>query len=292
MKKLCILIVNYNSTSDTLELIENLKKSTYNKFDILVFDNNSKEDLSRLENVKGIKFVKSDINHGLTGGVNRALSFIKNKYVLLLNPDINIDVDSVNEMLTFIETDDKIAFVGGAIYNFNNRNKVDAFGGKMNFYTGLAKPLKNESNIRELKFGEYSDACILMFNREIFQKLKGYDETYFMYVETEDILLKAMKAGYKVFINPNAKVWHKVYGSFGGKKSKFSVYHLNRNRYLFMKKHVSFLRYLLFILINFLFVYPVQLLLFVKRGQFNLICSFFKGIYHGIIGKYGASFFK
>ena len=49
MKELCVLIVNYNSKDYTAELIRNLKESSFEDFDIFVFDNNSKEDLSRLD---------------------------------------------------------------------------------------------------------------------------------------------------------------------------------------------------------------------------------------------------
>ena len=281
MDELCILIVNYNSTNYTIELIKNLKKSTYKKFDILVFDNNSKEDLSNLEQLKEIKLIKHDKNLGLSGGVNKALTFIKNKYVLLLNPDIAIDDNCINELLELIKKDEKIAFVGGAIYNFKDKNKINAFGGKINFITGLAKSLVNEYKIRELKYGEYTDACVLMFNREIFQKLGGYDKKYFMYLETEDIILRAMKNKFKVLINPKAKVWHKVYGSTGGKKSKFSVYYLTRNRFLFMKKFSTY-NYALFLFINLFFILPLQLILFLIRGQFNLIYSFLKGFIDGV----------
>ena len=279
--ELCILIINYNSTNDTVNLIENLKKSTYNKSDILVFDNNSKEDLNKLEKLKDIKLIKNDKNLGLTGGVNKALKFINSKYVLLLNPDIQIDENCVSELLNLIKKDEKIAFVGGAIYNFNNKNKVNAFGGRMNFITGIAKPLINENKIRELKYKEYTDACVLMFNKEIFQKLGGYDEKYFMYAETEDIQFRAMKKGFKVLINPKAKVWHKVYGSSGNKKSNFSVYYLTRNRFLLMKKF-NFNYYALFLFVNLFFILPLQFLLFLYRGQFNLIPVLFKGFVDGI----------
>ena len=285
MNKLCILIVNYNSTNYTLELIENLKKSNYNKFDILVFDNNSKEDISKLEKIKGVRIIKNYKNLGLTGGVNKGLCYLKNKYVLLLNPDIDIDKNTVKELLDVIEKDDKIAFAAGAIYNSKQRDKIDAFGGKISFWTGIGKPLKREDKIRELNYGEYTDACILMFNREIFQKLGGYDEKYFMYNETEDIQLRAIEKGYKIYINPNAKVWHKVYGSSGSKKSKFSVYYLTRNRFLFMKKNVNSLRYALFLILNLFLILPLQLFLFLLRRQINLIGSFMKGAFDGIFLK-------
>ena len=166
MKKLGVLIVNYNSSKDALNLLKSLKESRYNDFDILVWDNNSSDEyLERLEKYEGIKFARSDKNLGLTGAVNNAVDLMNNKYILLLNPDIEIDKNAINELLNIIESDEKIAFVGGTWYKFNERDKVGAFGGKMSFFTGLGYALKEEKNARELKYGEYCDACILIFNR-------------------------------------------------------------------------------------------------------------------------------
>lgn len=294
MKNLTILCISFNDTNHVLEMLESLKNSTYKDFDTLIWNNNSNpsEALTKLENNKKIKLVNYDKNIGLTGGVNEALKLVKTKYVLLINPDTILDKDTIKELMGVMEKDEKIAFQTATIYNFKEKDKIDSFGGRISFFTGIGKPLKVEYNSRELKYGEYCDACCLMFNREVFNELGGYDDRYFAYAETEDVLFKAMKKGYKVYMNTRAKVWHKMFGSQGGKKSKFSVFHINRNRYLFMSKYVSFPRYILFIVISFLFIYPIQTILFIKRKQFDLILPFFKGIYHGITGKYGASFFQ
>ena len=288
MKKLTILIINYKNSKDTFDLIENLKESTLKEFDIVIWDNNSEKDefFKRLESNNQIKFIKNDKNIGLTGAVNESLKYISTKYVLLLNPDITIDKEAVKELLDLIERDEKIAFIGGAIYNFKDKNKIDAFGGKINFFTGIGKPLKNENKIRELNFGEYCDACVLMFNKNIFEELGRYDNRFFAYAETEDVLFRAMKQGYKVMINPKAKVWHKKYGSSGGKKNKFVTYLLTRNRFLMMKKNISKLRYFLFLIITFFIIFPVQFFLFIFRRQFDLLPSFLKGIFDGLFGRY------
>ena len=107
-----------------------------------------------------------------------------------------------------------------------------------------------------------------------------------MYVETEDIQFRAIKKGFKVLINPKAKVWHKVYGSSSGKKSKFSIYYLTRNRFLFMKKSINILRYFLFLILNLFIILPLQFVLFLFRKQFDLIPAFLKGAFDGIFMRY------
>ena len=297
MKKLTILSINFNDSNHTLELLESLKNSSFRDYDFLVWDNNSTKPEAiqareKLEKMPDVKVIRHDKNSGFTGGVNGAVKHIKTKYVLLINPDTVIDKDTIKEMLDLMESDEKIAFISAAIFNYHEREKLDSFGGRMSFLTGIGKPMKLEYGTRELKHGEYCDACCLMFNREVFEELEGYDDRFFAYAETEDVLFKAMKNGYKVYMHPKARVWHKLYGSQGGKRSKFTTYHLARNRILLMKKHLSFPRFLMFLFINLFMLTPVQTLLFVKRRHFDLMPSYFKGIWHGVTGKYGSSFFK
>ncbi len=297
MKKLTLLNINFNDGNHTLELLDSLENSSFKDYDFLIWDNNSTkpesvEARSKLERMPGIKVIKHDKNSGFTGGVNLALKHIKTKYVLLINPDTIIDRDTIKEMLNLIEKDLKIAFVSAAIYNYHQREKFDSFGGRMSFFTGIGRPMPLEYETRELKHGEYCDACCIMFNKEVFEELGGYDDRFFAYAETEDVLFKAMQKGYKVFIHPKAIVWHKLYGSSGGKRSKFTTYHLARNRVLLMKKHLNLPKFLLFSFINLFMLTPVQTLLFLKRRHFDLMPSYFRGILHGYAGKYGAAFFE
>ena len=78
MKKLTILIINFNGSKDALELLESLKNSSFNDFDILVFDNNSRrdEDFEKLERYQGIRLIKNKENDGFTGGGNKTLKHI------------------------------------------------------------------------------------------------------------------------------------------------------------------------------------------------------------------------
>lgn len=297
MKKLTLLNINFNDTHHVLELLDSLENSSFKDYDFLIWDNNStKEEAvearNKIEKMANIKLIKNNKNMGLTGGVNGALKHIKTKYVLLLNPDTILDKDTIKEMLDLMERDEKIAFVSAAIYNYHDRDKIDSFGGKMSFFTGIGKPLKIETETRELKNGEYCDACCLMFNREVFEKLGGYDDRYFAYAETEDVLFKALEDGYKVYMHPKAMVWHKLYGSSGGKRSEFTTYHLARNRILLMRKYLGLPRFGFFLFINLFLTMPVQTLLFLKRKQFDLMPSYYRGVWHGLTGKYGMAFFE
>jgi GT2 family glycosyltransferase len=57
--------------------------------------------------------------------------------------------------------------------------------------------------------------CFLLINREIWQHLGGFDESFFMYGEETDLCWRARKMGIKCVIYPDAQLIH-----YGGKSEK------------------------------------------------------------------------
>ena len=70
--KILIVIVNYKSTNDLIELLDSINKLKYKNHDILVIDNNSQESLEELKKYK-IKLIENKDNLGFTGAINQAL---------------------------------------------------------------------------------------------------------------------------------------------------------------------------------------------------------------------------
>ena len=61
-------------------------------------------------------------------------------------------------------------------------------------------------------------------------------EEYFMYYEDMDYSLRIAQAGFKIFYEKNAVVYHKV-GRTAGRDSKLSIYYNVRNRFYVIKKY-------------------------------------------------------
>lgn len=63
----------------------------------------------------------------------------------------------------------------------------------------------------------------ILIKKNLFQKLKGFDEKYFLYYEDIDLCKRIRKLGKKIVYYPNAKITHVV----GGSKSNQNRYNLN-----------------------------------------------------------------
>lgn len=275
MKKVLIIIVNYKSTKDAIELLESMKTLTFKNYDTIIVDNNSNEDLSGLNKYK-VKVIENKENLGFTGAVNQIFKQFKYDYYYLINPDTIVHKDVLNNLLDTAEKN-HAGFVGSAIYSYWDM-KLVALAGRRNFITGLAFPIKDINEVIELNgTTDYVDACSLLISREVIDKAGFFDEKYFMYLETEDLIARAKKENIKIFTNPKAIIYHKGYGSSHGKKSKRTVYLLNKNRIYFMKKFLNPWKFFLFIMINTFIVFPIMFLVYLFKGRFSLMISLIKG---------------
>lgn len=96
------------------------------------------------------------------------------------------------------------------------------------------------------------ETCFLI-GKDVFDKLNGFDENFFMFFEGPDICKRVREIGFKVFFNPGAKanVLHKHVHS----KSARRRFWWQSKKY-FYKKHYSFFRRIILpigTVINFIF---------------------------------------
>lgn len=80
----------------------------------------------------------------------------------------------------------------------------------------------------------------MMMRQEIFRKLKGFDEHFFMYMEDMEICFRAKKLGFSTYFYPNVNVLHKELGS---SNRTFAIVHIYEGLLYFYKKHRSVFEY-------------------------------------------------
>ncbi len=89
-------------------------------------------------------------------------------------------------------------------------------------------------------------ASIIML-KEDFEQCGGFDERFFMYYEDTDLSYRIKKLGKKIMYCPTSVVRHIHTGS-STEWSPFFVYHVYRNKLLFIKKNISTKKYIKFFL--------------------------------------------
>lgn len=109
------------------------------------------------------------------------------------------------------------------------------------FTSGYGEPDQELSGYPEIR--GYASGCSFIIRSEVWQKIGGYNEEYYMYHDDLELSLKVKLAGYKIILAPNSIIFHKYEFS----RSTRMLYYMERNRYLTL---LTFYPTYLFILIG------------------------------------------
>lgn len=243
MKKIGIIIVNYNGEEYQKDCIESLEKMEFKDFEICVVDNNSTDNSAKIlkEEYPWIQVIECDENYGFAEGNNIGIQYELSRgveYILLLNNDVVLDSKLLDELL---KKSDESTIVVPLIYYFKPENLIWYAGGEMSWKeaTGWHYGIKCVDNYKYKNptVVTYAPACCMLIPSNVFQKIGLMDEKIFMYFDDTDYCVRLQDAGYKIVYNPDAVLWHKVSSSTGGEKSKIQVYYTTRNHFYFIKKY-------------------------------------------------------
>ena len=270
MRKIGIILVNFNGLQDTIECIQSVYKSDYNNYLIIVIDNASKEDASVLNTYSNVLYIKLDSNVGFgvanNIGADKAIE-CGCELLLCLNNDTVIESDT----LTFLErnTTDK-TITTGAIYYFSDRKKLWYGGGEVSRFKGNFRH-KDYCNTRSVSF---VSGCCIMLTSGCYKNIGLFDPAYFMYYEDSDFSLKAILNGYELKYIYEARIYHKV-GKSINKTVGLKDYYLTRNRLYILKKYKRY-----FYLTAIVYFYLTRGLYIVKNFFVkNETWPFFEGIH-------------
>lgn len=272
--KLSIIYVYFNTPKDITESIDSIDHAVgKNSYEIIIVDNNSPKKLPKsLLHDKRITVIKSKINGGYGYGCNLGAKLAKGEYILFLNPDTVLFKKSLVSMLrTFIDIK-KVGIVGPLMvdnkdHNLPTINSFITFSRAIFAYSFLNKLFPNNPFSRKFwmkdvnrnkisKVDVISGACMLI-KKELFEKISGFDERFFMYFEEQDLCIRTVKEGYRVIFNPNAVIKHKIGASLSDKKL-ISRY-FEKSRFTYCRKHLGILA-ALFIELLLRFLTPKNLM--------------------------------
>jgi GT2 family glycosyltransferase len=295
-KKIAIIIINWNQFELTKACINSIKRCNYKNYKIILVDNgsNDKSGTKLKEIFPEIIYIQNEKNEGFTRANNTAIKYAliqKFDYLMLLNNDTEVDVNFIDFMLETFKKDKKIGAVQPLILFWDNKDIVWNYGGKFEKISGRVVTLNRGLEISGIVKSEYTDwisGCCFMIKNEVIKKVGTLDDYFFVYYEDADWSIRIKKAGYKLGLNFNSKIYHHEGASWKSKeKSKEGVispftHYLNiRNHIYFIKKHNN--------QFNFIGKWIFQLfkitgysIYFILKGRFNKLKMVFKGLIDGL----------
>ncbi len=231
MKKVTVIIPNYNGMKFMEPCMEALKKQTCRDFDLLVVDNGSTDGSVEWLKEHQVPSVFLAENTGFSGAVNVGIQAAKTPYVILLNNDTEAEPEYVAELLAAIEASPRIFSVSPKMIQMYHRDLMDD-AGDMYSLMGWAYQRGVGQEI-----GRYDRPCHVfsacagaaIYRRAVFEEIGYFDEMHFAYLEDIDVGYRAKIAGYYNRYCQGAVVYHVGSGTSGSRYNSFKVKLAARN---------------------------------------------------------------
>ncbi len=290
MPTISFLILTYNSSSYIKRLLDSIFSVLHSEIErgeveIIVEDNASHDNTVKVveeykKSKKNIVLYVSKENKGYASGINNAARKAGGKLLVVVNPDSELVSFNFKEIVGEFENNKKLAVAGLKIVDFegNNEKTAGTFFNPLSFLAfslGFEKHLGLRYSPKEKTPVDFTSGGFVVFRKDAFEKLGGYDEDYFMYVEDMDICYRAKKAGFLVCFLPYGVLRHKGQGS---SSREFAIVNIYKGLQTFHTKHGSFL--MTFYVKNLL-TFKAALIIFIGAilGKKELVATYTKALH-------------
>lgn len=271
MKRVDVVVLNWNGWRDTLGCIASLRQLDYPNFGLIVVDNGSTdgsaEHISRQE--PGLELVQTGSNLGFGGGCNVGMRKALERgadFVWLINSDATVDPQALSAMVAVAEQHPAVGAVGSVLYDVAPADQVQLWGGgKVQLWRGGSRHQKQPGEL------DFVSGASLLLRREALQAIGLFDEqAFFMYWEDTDLGLRLRQAGWQLAVAEGSRVWHKQSASLGQGSPLLDEY--------FTRSGVRFLRrYAPVPWISVVMMVGRMLLKRLLTGQFTRVRAVIKG---------------
>jgi hypothetical protein len=244
--------VNYNAGPLLRGLVESLAGQAGLVRTVVVDNASSDGSLDFLDAAHpGVTVVRNPANRGFGTACNQGAAAASGRYLLFINPDCRMPAGALQRMVSVLEAEPQAGMLGPLVLNSDGSeqrgcrrflpdpkralmrvlglHKPDAQGRVAGFdLTGT--PLPDKPTPVEA----ISGACLLI-RRELFEKLGGWDESYFLHCEDLDLCMRVQRLGAKVLFVPDVSVSH-VQGVSSRGRPVFVLWHKHRGMWLYYRK--------------------------------------------------------
>ncbi len=262
------IFINYNSS----DLLEHALATLFDcepelDKEVIIVDNASSDrtHLKELLKIYPCRLVLLKKNIGYGGAANRGFSEARGKFVVVANPDIKFTPGAVSELVKFMEENPRAGLVSPQLFYADGTPQPSCrrfprlryiFAGRRSLLPRVFPAYNRSKEFLYMEVWRKSvpvevEAVIgafMLFRRDSFIAVSGFDERYFLFAEDMDICRRLREKGWQVFIDPNVKVIH-YYGGVRRSWRRFSEFHRIKGLYRFFTQGENHLtRFLLFIL--------------------------------------------
>ena len=236
-QNLSAVIVTFNSDKVIYDCVDSIP----DEIKIIIVDNSNdsgfKEKIERKYN--NVECILSSKNLGMGSGNNLGLRHVKTDYAIILNPDVILEKNTIQEIISQSENINNFAILAPLSIdpkypNYKLSNKInDKFDDHSPFKVKSVDGYAMVLNLKRIN------------QIENFENFNYFDENFFMYLENDDLCKRLIDNNEDIFVIPKSRIKH--LGAKGVNPEYAHEVELSRNwhwiwsKFYFNKKHKGYL---------------------------------------------------
>ncbi len=215
---LSVVTVAYNNEKNIEDYLDALRVALPRNSEAIIIDNASSDmTVELVEKEKWLKLIKNKTNVGFGSGCNIGAKISNSEYIFFLNPDTILSPGSIDKLMNFALDHPEAGIIAPKLIGKNGKIQESVTSlpsllgaikeymfGQKNAYSQYA-PSGNTPVEVEAVYG-----AAILIKKDLFFKLGGFDEKYFLYYEDLDLCRKLRNAGLKIFYLPEVSIVHLI----------------------------------------------------------------------------------
>lgn len=224
---------------------------------VWVVDNASGDGTAEMVTTEfeSVLVLKSDVNLGFGAANNIAISKGHAPYVLLLNPDTELRPDTIERLISLMETSPAVGICGPKLVRPNgsfdhaSKRSFPTPVGALAHFAGIGRHRLAPKALAQYRAPGLNpdsagpvdavNGAFMLIRRELIEQVGGFDEGFWMYMEDLDFCFRASEEGWQVFYEPAAIAIHHKSGSAGPVRSARLTRAFHYGMFRFYRKHYA-----------------------------------------------------
>ncbi|MFH0843228.1 MAG: glycosyltransferase family 2 protein [Bacteroidota bacterium] len=203
---LSVVIVSYKGYAKLNRCLESLASFTQNSFsmEVVVVNNNPGDELFGETETRfpGFRFVHNTVNGGYSNGCNLGCSKAAGEFFLILNPDTLVKEEEITRLLDAARSNPSY-YILSCCQLKENGKESRAYGKFPWRRSSFAEPIENS-----IIFPDWVSGSVMIIHKDVYRRLNGFDEDFWMYYEDVDLCLRARNIGGKIAFYKDINIIH------------------------------------------------------------------------------------
>lgn len=215
------IVLNFRTPEAAIRCVHALLRQTLaDRLEVLLVDNHSLDDSmgvfrTRFNGDPRVRVIETNCNRGYGGGNNFALPFVRGEYLLVINPDNELEPEGLERLIGALREDSTIGIIAPRLV-YDDESVRDSHRSfptlldvfiKRTFFRHFFKRRMDRYLERDRVTSLPQDtdwvhgACFLM-KTAFFRELQGFDPRFFLFFEDTDLCRRCRNAGKRVVFDP------------------------------------------------------------------------------------------